>query len=240
MSGQIPILEVRNLSVNYGKVPAVRDASFAVRRGSITAIIGSNGAGKSTILKTILGLLPVAGGSISFEGQDLLGLSVDAVVRHGLALVPEARRLFPTLTVRENLLTGAYVRQDRAAVSDDLEKMLGYFPALRDKLGTQARNLSGGQQQMVAVARALMSAPRLLLLDEPTIGLAPVIVQNIGAIITEISRRSVDVLLVEQNSQVALQLSSHAYVLENGTISLEGPSEELLKSDYVRRAYLGI
>ncbi len=235
-----PILEVGGLEVSYGKVRAISGAAFQVRRGAITAIIGSNGAGKSTIMKAIAGLVPPGGGSIRFDGEEIVGRSVDDIVKRGVVLVPEGRRLFKSMTVRENLLMGAYRRTDSAGVAADLEKALGYFPVLRERLGQRARNLSGGQQQMLAVARALMSSPRMMLLDEPSIGLAPVIVQVIADIIRAISQAGVDILLVEQNAQLALKLSQHAYVIENGEIMMEGASADLADSDFVRRAYLGI
>lgn len=234
------VLEVSGLSVSYGIVPAVEDVSFTVRRGSITTIIGSNGAGKTTILKALVGLVPPRQGTVRFHGTDLRGSSVNQIVARGVALVPEGRRLFKQMTVRENLMTGAYARRDRAAIAADLERVLGYFPVLGSRLGARAVDLSGGQQQMVAVARALMSAPRLLLLDEPSIGLAPAVVKTIAAILREIKRNGVDILLVEQNSNMALRLSDYGYVLENGRVVLDAPASTLLESDMVRRAYLGI
>jgi branched-chain amino acid transport system ATP-binding protein len=218
----------------------VDDVSFDVRRGSITTIIGSNGAGKTTILKSLLGLVPPVQGRVRFDGTDITRGSVNEVVARGIALVPEGRRLFKQMTVRENLMTGAYGRNDKAAIAADMQRALGYFPALAPRLNARAMDLSGGQQQMVAVARALMSAPRLLLLDEPSIGLAPAVVKTIAAILREINRNGVDILLVEQNSHMALRLSDYGYVLENGRVVLDGPCAELLESDMVRRAYLGI
>lgn len=233
------ILSVKNLTVGYGRLTAVREVSFSVRSGAITAIIGGNGAGKTTIMKAVMGLIPSAG-DIHFGAEPVAGKPVHELVAMGLALVPEGRRLFPTMTVRENLMTGAYHRRDSAAVKADLERVLDYFPALRPRMTSPARNLSGGQQQMVAVGRALMSAPKLLLLDEPSIGLAPIIVQTIATILDDINRAGTDVLLVEQNSHMALRLSQYAYVLENGRVSLEGEASDLLRSDYVQKAYLGI
>jgi branched-chain amino acid transport system ATP-binding protein len=240
MTGGDAVLEVSGLSVSYGVVPAVEDVSFTVRRGSITTIIGSNGAGKTTILKALVGLVPPRQGVVRFQGTELRGSSVNQIVARGIALVPEGRRLFKQMTVRENLMTGAYARRDRTAILADLERVLGYFPALGPRLGARAVDLSGGQQQMVAVARALMSAPRLLLLDEPSIGLAPAVVKTIAAILREIKRNGVDILLVEQNSNMALRLSDYGYVLENGRVVLDAPAPTLLESDMVRRAYLGI
>ena len=240
MSADAAILDVADLIVAYGKVQAVSGVSFKVRGGSITTIIGSNGAGKTTILKALVGLLTPSAGRVRFVGADIAGHSVDDVVARGIALVPEGRRLFKLMTVRENLLTGAYLRRDTAAISADMARALGYFPVLEERLESRAMNLSGGQQQMLAVARALMSAPRLMLLDEPSIGLAPAVVKTIADILRTISQNGVDILLVEQNSNMALRLSNYAYVLENGHMVLDGPSAELLQSDFVRRAYLGI
>ena len=235
-----PTLEVSGLVVHYGLVPAVDGVSFRLDRGTITTIIGSNGAGKSTIMKALCGLVKPSAGSVRLFGEDVAGQPPDALVRQGLSLVPEGRRLFGQMTVGENLRIGAYTRRDKAAVLDDLDRVLGYFPALRERLDTRAGSLSGGQQQMLAVARALMSAPKLLLLDEPTIGLAPAIVETIADIIRTIAGSGVDVLLVEQNAEMALGLADHAFILERGRVVMKGPSSELARSDEVRRAYLGI
>jgi branched-chain amino acid transport system ATP-binding protein len=240
MSADAAVLDVAGLCVAYGNVPAVDDVTFQVRRGSITTIIGSNGAGKTTILKSLLGLVPASRGRVRFEDADITRAGINEVVARGIALVPEGRRLFKQMTVRENLMTGAYNRRDKVAIAADLQRALGYFPALEPRLHARAMDLSGGQQQMVAVARALMAAPRLLLLDEPSIGLAPAVVKTIAAILREINRNGVDILLVEQNSHMALRLSDYGYVLENGRMVLDGPAAELLESDMVRRAYLGI
>lgn len=234
------VLELSAVNIAYGQVRAAIDISLSVRQGRIATLIGSNGAGKTTIMKGITGLVPLAGGRIRFRGQDITGLQVERIVAAGVSLVPEGRRLFPTMSVRENLEIGAYLRTDPAAIQSDFERVMTYFPALRERLGEPARNLSGGQQQMVAIGRALMSGPKLLLLDEPTIGLAPAIVQTIGTIIRTISESGVDVLLVEQNAQMALHLSDDAFVLENGVIVMQGPAAELEKSDAVRAAYLGM
>ncbi|MBC7285547.1 ABC transporter ATP-binding protein [Hoeflea sp.] len=232
-------LQVVDLEIDYGKVPAVRGVSFSLRSGEITTIIGSNGAGKSTIMKAIAGLLTPTSGEIQFHGNSIVGLTPDEIVVRGLSLVPEGRRLFASMTVRENLEIGAYRRQNVQAVKRDLGRVLEYFPAIEAKLGERAGNLSGGQQQMVAVARALMSSPKLLMLDEPTIGLAPANVEIISDIITAISKSGVDVLLVEQNAGMALDISNYAFILERGKIVIEGSSESLVSSDEVRRAYLG-
>lgn len=233
-------LEVRDLVVRYGPVPAVDGVSFAIRRGAITTIVGSNGAGKSTVMKALTGLVKPSSGSVIFGGRDVTGREPDELVRDGLCLVPEGRRLFTTMTVLENLKIGAWSRSDRAQIEQDLERVLGYFPALRPRLKAPAGSLSGGQQQMVAVARGLMSRPRLLLLDEPTIGLAPVIVETIAEIIRGIAASGVDVLLVEQNAEMALSLADDAHILERGKLVMSGSAAELALSDEVRRAYLGI
>ncbi len=234
------VLDLSGVNIGYGQVRAANDISLTVRRGRIATLIGSNGAGKTTIMKGITGLVPLSSGRIRFRGQEIAGVSVESIVATGISLVPEGRRLFPTMSVRENLEIGAYLRTESAAVAADFDLVMDYFPALRERLGEPARNLSGGQQQMVAIGRALMSGPKLLLLDEPSIGLAPAIVQTIGTIIRTISQSGVDVLLVEQNAQMALRLSEDAYVLENGAIVMRGLAAELEKSEAVRAAYLGM
>jgi branched-chain amino acid transport system ATP-binding protein len=233
-------LEVSELVVNYGIVPAVKGISFSVTRGLITTIIGSNGSGKSTTMKALTGLLPLHSGRVQLFGQATHGQETDALVRQGLVLVPEGRRLFKNMTVAENLEMGAYQRSDRRAIQEDFEQTLEYFPALREKLKVRAGSLSGGQQQMVAVARALMAKPKLLLLDEPTIGLAPAIVDTIADIIQAIAKAGVDILLVEQNAEIALEISHYAYILERGEIAMHGLAKDLSNSQDVQRAYLGI
>jgi len=232
-------VEISNLAVSYGIVPALRDTSLSVRRGQIVTIIGANGAGKSTLMKAICGLLAPASGSVRLFGEDVTGMSAEKLVSRGLSLVPEGRRLFGPMTVRENLELGAYSR-NALAVRQELERTLGYFPDLRDRLGAQAGTLSGGQQQMVAVGRALMSAPRVLLLDEPTIGLAPAVVDTIASVIATVRKNGVDVILVEQNAEVALAVSDYAYVLEDGHVVMDGAASDLARNEQVRRAYLGI
>jgi len=233
-------LEVTNLVVSYGIVPAVQDISFSVRKGAITTIVGSNGSGKTTTMKALTGLLAAQSGKIVMNGQDITGLPTDVLVKRGLVLVPEGRRLFKGMTVAENLQMGAFQRTDPNEVAHDLERVLTYFPALRAKMRTRAGNLSGGQQQMVAVARALMAAPKVLLLDEPTIGLAPAVVDTIAEIIQTIGRNGVDVLLVEQNAEIALEISEDAYIFERGELVMRGTARELMNSPEVQRAYLGI
>ena len=233
-------LEVTGLAVSYGIVPAVIDISFTIEHGSITTIVGSNGAGKSTIMKALTGLVTPAGGRIRVFGEDIAGAEPDELVVRGVSLVPEGRRLFTTMSVAENLEIGAYRRSDANAVARDFERVLEYFPALRGRLKVLAGSLSGGQQQMLAVARALMAAPRLLLLDEPTIGLGPAIVDTIAEIIRTIARSGVDMLLVEQNAEMALEISAQAFILERGRIIMQGASSTLARSEEVRRAYLGV
>ena len=234
------VLELSGVAVSYGSVRAVSGIDLKVYHGRIATLIGSNGAGKTTILKGITGLKGLDAGRIRFGAEDLTNRPVDQVVAAGVSLVPEGRRLFPTMSVRENLEIGAYRRTDDAAVRADFDRVMEYFPALNERLNARAMTLSGGQQQMVAIGRALMSGPKLLLLDEPTIGLAPAIVQTIGKIIRSISESGVDVLLVEQNANMALRLSEDAYVLENGAIVMRGFARDLEKSDAVRAAYLGM
>lgn len=233
-------LSVEGLEIRYGKVCVVTGVDFTVARGMVTTLIGSNGAGKTTIMKGITGLQPVAAGRVRYDGEDITGMKPDEVTRRGIVLVPEGRRLFSSMTVLENLRIGAWLRRDRAGIKRSLEQVLDYFPDLRSKLPARATMLSGGQQQMVAFGRALMAAPRLLMMDEPSVGLAPVVVQRILDIIQSVSREGIDVLLVEQNASLALKHSQEAYVVENGAISLRGQSKDLANDESVRRAYLGL
>lgn len=234
------VLDVQDLTVRYGLVSALQGVSFSVESGSITTIVGSNGAGKSTIMKALTGLVPVASGTIRLFGQDVTNYETDELVRRGVVLVPEGRRLFKTMTVEENLELGAYQRNNKTEISQQKEKVLEYFPALKAKLPVPAAKLSGGQQQMVAVARALMAEPRLLLLDEPTIGLAPAIVDTISDIIRTVAEHGVEVMLVEQNAEIALEISTDAFILEQGEIYLKGKSADLKNSPEVQKAYLGV
>ena len=231
---------INDLSVAYGKVRAVKGVSMTAGKGEIISLIGANGAGKTSILRAITGLTKPAAGEIWFDGERLDGKGPDQIVAQGLAMVPEGRRIFPFMSVKDNLLMGAYRRKDGASVTADLDGILTRFPRLKERIKQQAGSLSGGEQQMVAIGRALMSKPRLLLLDEPSLGIAPIIVREIARFITSINRdEGVGVILVEQNSRMALKLSSHSYVLETGKIALSGPSRELAENDDVRRAYLG-
>lgn len=240
MSTEAAPLKVTGLSANYGVVPALRDVSITVAAGQIVTLIGANGAGKSTLIKTICGLVRHTAGSVHLFDEEVTGLSPDRLVKKGLSVVPEGRRLFAEMTMLENLELGAFARNDKAAIKRDLERVIGLFPELRDRLATPAGTFSGGQQQMIAVARALMSAPRVLLLDEPTIGLAPAIVDRIAEIITTIAGTGVNILLVEQNAETALAIADRAYILEGGVITAESSASALAQSPEVQRAYLGI
>jgi len=233
-----PILTIKDLSCHYGKIEALSHVSLEIRQGEIISLIGANGAGKTTLLHTISGLIPVTSGSLYFENKPLTDTPSDFRVRQGIAQVPEGRGLFSVLSVEDNLLLGAYSRKDREIFSD-LENIYQKFPILREKKEEYAGTLSGGQQQMVAVGRALMSRPRLLLLDEPSMGLAPVIVEDIFRAIFELRDQGVTIFLVEQNAFLALEHSDRTYVLENGTIVSEGISREMLHDSSVIEAYLG-
>ena len=231
------MLEINNLNVNYGGINAVRDISFKVNDGEICTLIGSNGAGKSTTLRTIIGLVKPASGSIKLDGKELTGLATNKIVTEGITLVPEGRHVFPDMTVLENLKIGAYMRKDD--LKDDLEKIYELFPRLKERSWQAAGTLSGGEQQMLAVGRALMSKPKIIMMDEPSLGLAPIIVQNIFDIIKEINKQGVTVLLIEQNANMALRIADSAYVMETGAITIRGTGKELLKNDDVKAAYLG-
>ncbi|MFT3814890.1 MAG: ABC transporter ATP-binding protein [Acidovorax sp.] len=233
-------LAVRDLCVNYGAVPAVTGVSMEVKGGSIVSLIGANGAGKSTLIKAITGLVKVRSGEVSYGGKPITNRAPNAILDQGIALVPEGRRLFGSMTVRENLEMGAYRIRDAARRAELFDTCLRYFPDLEAKLPSAASSLSGGQQQMVAVARALMSAPSVLLLDEPTIGLAPAFVNVISAVVRDINKQGVTVLLVEQNAEVALRVSHYAYVLESGAVVKHGPSEVFLHDPDIKKAYLGL
>jgi len=234
------LLELRDISVNYGKISAIRNISIGVPEGQIVTIIGGNGAGKTTTLRAMSGMLPLRGGEIYFDGKRVDGMAPHKIVAHGIAHVPEGRRIFPDMTVEENLRTGAFLRKDRAKIEADLEDVFNRFPRLRERRRQRAQTMSGGEQQMLAIGRALMSDPRVLLMDEPSMGLAPVIVEEIAKIIEEINQRGLSVVLVEQNAVLALELANHAYVLESGNMALEGPASELHDNEHVRAAYLGL
>jgi branched-chain amino acid transport system ATP-binding protein len=233
------LLEVRNIRVHYKKVEALKGVSIDVPEGSIVTIIGANGAGKTTTLRTISGLERVTEGEIWFAGERIDHLLPEEIVARGIAHVPEGRRVFPDLTVEENLRTGAFLRRNKADVESDLEDIFRHFPRLKERRRQWAKTLSGGEQQMLAIGRALMSKPKLLLLDEPSVGLSPVMVQEIAGIIVTIAAQGVPVVLVEQNAALALRLAQFAYVLETGSLALQGPAGELRTNDHVRQAYLG-
>jgi len=232
-----PLLRIESLSVAYGAILALRGVDFEVHAGEIATLIGSNGAGKSTLLSAVSGLLRPRSGRIWFEGMDITAERADRRVARGISQVPEGRRIFANLTVRENLQMGAYLR--RTSDSSAYERALALFPRLRERLGQSAGTLSGGEQQMLAIGRALMAQPRLLLLDEPSLGLAPLLVQQIFAIIQEINAQGTTVVLVEQNARQALRVAQRAYVLESGAVTLAGAASELARDERVRRAYLG-
>jgi branched-chain amino acid transport system ATP-binding protein len=233
-------LEIRDISVNYGKISAIRNISIKVPKGSIVTIIGGNGAGKTTTLRATSGMVPLQSGEIHFDGQRIDGLPAHKIVAHGIAHVPEGRRIFPDMTVEENLNTGAFLRRDKDKVAQDLSDVFSRFPRLLERRTQRAQTLSGGEQQMLAIGRALMSDPKVLLMDEPSMGLAPVIVEEIVRIIEEINAKGISVVLVEQNAVLALELADHAYVLETGNMALEGPANELHDNEHVRAAYLGL
>jgi branched-chain amino acid transport system ATP-binding protein len=230
---------VQSLKVFYERVEALKGISIEMERGAIVTLIGANGAGKSTILRAISGLIGGVSGEIFFEEKRIDGLSPQEIVRAGIAHVPEGRRVFPYMTVRENLMLGAFRRKDREGIPADLEAVFEHFPILRDRRSQAAGSLSGGEQQMLAIGRALMSQPRLLLLDEPSLGLAPLMVKEVGRIILDINQRKVGIILVEQNAQMALRLAHAGYVLETGSITLQGKTSELIDNEHVRKAYLG-
>ena len=231
------ILSIKDLKVSYGGIEAVKGISFDVRQGEIVTLIGANGAGKSSTLRAISGLVKPSGGSISFEGQDITGKNPTDIVKQGVTLVPEGRRIFADLTVLENLRIGAYLRHDD--LKDDIEWVYSLFPRLKERSWQAGGTLSGGEQQMLAVGRALMSRPKLIMMDEPSLGLAPIVVRGIFDIIREINQRGTTILLIEQNANMALQTADTGYVMETGRITLTGTGEELLKNEAVQAAYLG-
>jgi branched-chain amino acid transport system ATP-binding protein len=232
-------LEIKDLRVHYGKIEAIKGISFHVNQGEIVTLIGSNGAGKSTTLRTISGLLKPKSGEILFEGNRIDGKEGHEVVKLGLCQSPEGRRIFPRMTVSENLDLGAFLRTDKDAVAADRERVLNLFPRLRERISQRAGTMSGGEQQMLAVSRAMMGAPKLLMLDEPSMGLAPVLVDMIFETITKIRDQGITILLIEQNAAAALDVADRAYVLESGTIKMSGKASDLAKDPAVTKAYLG-
>lgn len=233
-------LSISNLSVRYGNVSALRDLSFDMNEGDFITLIGSNGAGKSTTLRTLSGLTKPVAGTIEMDGMRIDQLGADKILRMGLAHVPEGRRVFKDLSVLENLYLGAYIQDDKKQIEADLQLQFQRFPRLLERKNQQARTLSGGEQQMLSISRALMSRPDILLLDEPSLGLAPIIVQEIGEILLDINRQGVSIVLVEQNADMALRLANYAYVLETGSVALQGKGSELADNEHVKSAYLGI
>jgi len=231
------MLKIENLIVNYGGIEAVKGISLDVPDGKIITLVGANGAGKSTTLRSIVGLVKARSGSITLDGEELVGQSTTDIVAKGITLVPEGRRVFPDMTVLENLKIGAYLRKDK--LSDDIERVYALFPRLKERSWQAAGTLSGGEQQMLAVGRALMSKPKIIMMDEPSLGLAPIIVQGIFDIIREINKQGTTVLLNEQNANMALKVADYGYVLETGRISLQGTGAELLANEQVKELYLG-
>ena len=233
------MLKIENLQVAYGGIQALRGISLEVPDGKIVTLIGANGAGKSTTLRTISGLVKASGGSITYDGTELLGMPINRILEAGIAQVPEGRRVFANLTVLENLKAGAYLRRDKDGIQKDVEWVYELFPRLRERSWQLAGTLSGGEQQMLAVGRGLMSRPKVLMMDEPSLGLAPLVVQGIFDIIREINRQGVTILLIEQNANMALKTADLAYVLETGTITMQGTGAQLLADESVKEAYLG-
>lgn len=233
------MLEVKGLEVSYGAIKALKGVSFSVEQGEIISLIGSNGAGKTTTLHSLSGIIRKAAGSVLFNGHDISSMSADRIVRLGLVQVPEGRRVFANMSVRENLELGAFTRNDRDAIRQDMDRVFSLFPRLKERSRQEAATLSGGEQQMLAMGRSLMSRPSLLLLDEPSMGLAPILVDEIFRIIQQINREGTTILLVEQNAYKALAIANRAYILETGMVTMEGPAQDLIANDAVKSAYLG-
>ncbi len=231
------MLEVRNLKINYGGIEAVRDISFDVPDAKIVTLVGANGAGKSSTLRSIIGLVKSSGGTVKWGKEVLNGKKTDEIVKNGITLVPEGRHVFPDQTVLENLKIGAYLRKD--SLEEDLERVYKLFPRLKERSWQLAGTLSGGEQQMLAVGRALMANPSIIMMDEPSLGLAPIVVQDIFKIIKKVNKAGTTVLLVEQNANMALRIADYAYVIENGRVTMQGTGKELLSNEDVKRAYLG-
>ncbi len=233
------MLEVKGLEVSYGAIKALKGISFSVEQGEIISLIGSNGAGKTTTLHSLSGIIRKAAGSVLFNGHDISSMSADRIVRLGLVQVPEGRRVFANMSVCENLELGAFTRNDRDAIRQDMDRVFSLFPRLKERSRQEAATLSGGEQQMLAMGRSLMSRPSLLLLDEPSMGLAPILVDEIFRIIQQINREGTTILLVEQNAYKALSIANRAYILETGMVTMEGPAQDLIANDAVKSAYLG-
>ena len=233
------MLTIKDLNVFYGGIHALKGTSLEVPENKIVTLVGANGAGKSTLLRAISNLVPVSSGNITFKDQDITGKNTVAIVRSGITMVPEGRRIFANLTVLENLKMGAYARKDKIGIEEDIEKMYALFPRLKERSWQVAGTLAGGEQQMLAIARALMSKPQLLMMDEPSLGLAPLLVKEVFRIIKNIHSQGMTILLIEQNATAALKIADYGYVLETGTIVMEGPGRELADNQDVRQAYLG-
>ena len=233
------LLEIRDLKVNYGGIEALKGISFDVKEGEIVTLIGANGAGKSTTLRSIMSVVTPSAGSISYNGEDITHMPTDEIVKRGIVLVPEGRRVFPNLTVLENLRIGAYLRSDKEGIEADIKHVYSLFPRLEERSWQQAGTLSGGEQQMLAVGRALMAKPRLIMMDEPSLGLAPLVVKDIFSIIRRINESGTTVLLIEQNANAALKIANRGYVMQTGNVTMTGTGLELLNDQSVREAYLG-
>ncbi|MEY2592404.1 MAG: hypothetical protein RI972_93 [Pseudomonadota bacterium] len=233
------MLEIKDLATSYGKIEALKGVSLQAKAGEVTCLLGPNGAGKSTLMLTLSGILKPQRGSVTFEGEELVGKTPAQIVERGMALVPENRLVFPALSVRENLMAGAYKRRDSAGIKSDIDAMFVRFPRLKERIDQLAGTLSGGEQQMLAVARALMSRPRLLLMDEPSVGLAPLVVAEIFSIIRQLHAEGVSLFVVEQNAHMALKVAQHFYLMEQGRVSFSGTPGELADDDVIQRAYLG-
>ncbi|MCQ0029236.1 ABC transporter ATP-binding protein [Burkholderia glumae] len=233
------ILKITGLQVNYGGIQAVKGVDMEVRQGELVTLIGANGAGKTTTMKAITGLKPFSGGDISYEGKSIKGVPAHELLKRGLAMVPEGRGIFARMSILENMQMGAYLRRDKDGIKSDIERMFGFFPRLRERATQFAGTLSGGEQQMLAMARAIISKPKLLLLDEPSMGLSPIMVEKIFEVVREISKEGLTVLLVEQNARLALQAADRGYVMDSGTVTMEGQAKDMLDDPKVRAAYLG-
>jgi len=233
------LLSLKEIKVYYGKAEAIKGVTIEVAEGSVTGLIGANGAGKSTILKVVSGLLPITAGEVWFQNKRIDGRASHNIVRLGIVQVPEGRRLFPYMSVLENIKIGAYLRKDRTGINEDLDKIWQRFPILGERRNQRAETLSGGEQQMLAISRALMAKPKLLLMDEPSFGLAPLVVESLATVIRDINKEGISVLLVEQNAGLAFSLTEQAYVLEVGKVALEGKTKELMNHELVRKAFLG-
>ncbi|MCH9665032.1 MAG: ABC transporter ATP-binding protein [Gammaproteobacteria bacterium] len=232
--------EVNNIVVAYDRVTALKNVSIRMDEGQIIALIGANGAGKTTLLRACTSLVPVESGTVTFNGKDITDMKSEYIVREGITMVPEGRQIYPYMSVKDNMLMGAYLRNDKAGIRSDLDRLYTLFPRVKERMGQQAGTLSGGEQQMVAICRALMARPKLLFMDEPSLGLAPMVIREIANAIIEINREdNLSIVLVEQNSRMALRISSYAYVLETGKMALEGNSTKLIKDPHIIKLYLG-